>query len=109
MTDFTPILNLTLHIIMFPKNKCKKKKESLSVAIFFCFATSICTQDMHFHPTARKLYLNKLTLTVCLGNARTTYFIFRNDYLQPFQEGLKEEKERKNPKQPEEKAIPSGP
>ena len=50
---------------------------------------------MHFHPTARKLYLNKLTLTVCLRNARTTYFIFRNDYLQPFQEGLKEEKEKK--------------
>ena len=61
---------------------------------------------MHFHPTARKLYLNKLTLTVCLRNARTTYFIFRNDYLQPFQEGLKEEKEKKNPKQPEDKAIP---
>ena len=50
---------------------------------------------MHFHPTARKLYLNKLTLTVCLRNARTTYFIFRNDYLQPFQEGLKEEKKKK--------------
>ena len=64
---------------------------------------------MHFHPTARKLYLNKLTLTVCLRNPRTTYFIFRNDYLQPFQEGLKEEKEKKNPKHPEEKAIPSGP
>ena len=61
----------------------------------FFFATSICIQDMHFHPTARKLYLNKLTLTVCLRNARTTYFIFRNDYLQPFQEGLKEEKEKK--------------
>ena len=70
---------------------------------------SICIQDMHFHPTARKLYLNKLTLTVCLRNARTTYFIFRNDYLQPFQEGLKEEKEKKTPKHPEEKAIPSGP
>ena len=27
----------------------------------------------------------------------------------PFQEELKEEKEKKNPKQPEEKAIPSGP
>ena len=55
--------------------------------------------DLHsgyaFHPTARKLYFNKLTLTVCLRNARTTYFIFRNDYLQPFQEGLKEEKEKK--------------
>ena len=50
---------------------------------------------MQFHPTARKLYLKKLTLTVCLRNARTTYFIFRNDYLQPFQEGLKEEKEKK--------------
>ena len=50
---------------------------------------------MHFHPTARKLYLNKLTLTVCLRNARTTYFIFGNDYLQPFQEGLKEEKQKK--------------
>ena len=61
----------------------------------FFFATSICIQDMHFHPTARKLYLNKLTLTVCLRNARTTYFIFRNDYLQPLQEGLKEEKEKK--------------
>ena len=58
-----------------------------------------CHIDLHsgyaFHPTARKLYLNKLTLTVCLRNARTTYFIFRNDYLQPFQEGLKEEKEKK--------------
>ena len=75
----------------------------------FFFATSICIQDMHFHPTARKLYLNKLTLIVCLRNARITYFIFRNDYLQPFQEGLKEEKEKKNPKHPEEKAIPSGP
>ena len=96
MTDFTPILNLTLHIIMLlPKNKCKKKKESLSGCHIFFFATSICTQDMHFHPTARKLYLNKLTLTVCLRNARTTYFIFRNDYLQPFQEGLKKEKKKK--------------
>ena len=110
MTDFTPILNLTLQIIMLlPKNKCKKKKESLSGCHLFFFATSICIQDMHFHPTARKLYLNKLTLAVCLRNARTTYFIFRNDYLQPFQEGLKEEKEKKNPKHPEEKAIPSGP
>ena len=96
MTDFTPILNLTLHIIMLlPKNKCKKKKESLSGCHLFFFATSICIQGMHFHPTARKLYLNKLTLTVCLRNARTTYFFFRNDYLQPFQEGLKEEKEKK--------------
>ena len=109
MTDFTPILNLTLHIIMLlPKNKCKKKKESLSGCHLF-LATSICIPDMHFHSTARKLYLNKLTLTVCLRNAKTTYFIFRNDYLQPIQEGLKEEKEKKNPKQPEEKAIPSGP
>ena len=58
---------------------------------------------MHFHLTARKLYVNKLTLTVCLRNARTTYFIFRIDYLQPFQEGLKEEKEKKNPKHPEKK------
>ena len=64
---------------------------------------------MHFHPTARKLYLNKRTLIVCLRNARTTYFIFRNDYLQPFQEGLKEEKEKKNPKQPEEKSYPIRP
>ena len=67
-------------------NRCGKKKDGNQ---------SICIQDMHFHPTARKLYLNKLTLTVCLRNARTTYFIFRNDYLQPFQEGLKEEKEKK--------------
>ena len=72
------------------------------------FATSIVHfQDMHFHPTARKLYLNKLTLTVCLRNARSTYFIFRNDYLQPFQEGLKEEKEKKPQASEEEKAIPS--
>ena len=88
-----------MHILS--ANRCGKKKKR--------WQQSICTQDMHFHPTARKLYFNKLTLTVCLGNARTTYFIFRNDYLQPFQEGLKEEKERKNRKQPEEKAIPSGP
>ena len=95
MTDFTPILNLTLHIIMLlPKINVKRKSGHCLVAIFF-FATSICIQDMHFHPTARKLYLNKLTLTVCLRNARATYFIFRNDYLQPFQEGLKEEKEKK--------------
>ena len=87
----------------------KEKGVTVWLPSFFFFATSICTQDMHFHPTARKLDLNKLTLTVCLRNARTTYFIFRNDYLQPFQEGLKEEKDKKNPKQPEEKAIPSGP
>ena len=87
----------------------KEKEVTVWLPSFF-FATSICIQDMHFHPTARKLYLNKLTLTVCLRNARTTYFIFRNDYLQPFQEGLKEEKEKKKtPKHPEEKAIPSGP
>ena len=73
----------------------KEKGVTVWLLSFFFFATSICTQDMHFHPTARKLYLNKLTLTVCLRNARTTYFIFRNDYLQPFQEGLKEEKEKK--------------
>ena len=111
MTDFTPILNLTLHIIMLlPKNKCKKKKESLSGChLFFFFATSISTQDMHFHPTARKLYLNKLTLTVCLRNARTTYFIFRNDYLQPFQEGLKEEKEKKKPEAARRKSYPIRP
>ena len=109
MTDFTPILNLTLHIIMLlPKNKCKKKKESLSGCHFF-FATSICIQDMHFHPTARKLYLNKLTLTVCLRNARTTYFICRNDYLQPFQEGLKEEKEKKKPEAARRKSYPIRP
>ena len=82
-------------------NRCGKKKKDGN--------QSICILDMHFYPTARKLYLNKLTLTGCLRNARTTYFIFRNDYLQPFQEGLKEEKEKKNPKQPEEKVIPSGP
>ena len=63
---------------------------------------------MHFHPTARKLYLNKLTLTVCLRNARTTYFIFRNDYLQPFQEGLKEEKEKK-PEASRRKSYPIRP
>ena len=40
-----------------------------------------------------------------LFSETTTY----NLSLQPFQEGLKEEKEKKNPKQPEEKAIPSGP
>ena len=64
---------------------------------------------MHFHPTARKLYLNKLTLTVCLRNARTTYFIFRNDYLQPFQEGLKEEKEKKKPEAARRKSYPIRP
>ena len=64
---------------------------------------------MHFHPTARKLYLNKLTLTVCLRNARTTYFIFRNDYLQPFQEGLKEEKEKKKPEASRRKSYPIRP
>ena len=63
---------------------------------------------MHFHPTARKLYLNKLTLTVCLRNARTTYFIFRNDYLQPFQEGRKEEKEKK-PEEARRKSCPIRP
>ena len=111
MTDFTRILNLTLHIIMLLPKKInvKRKRSHCLVAIFFFFATSICIQDMHFHPTARKLYLIKLTLTVCLKNARTTYFIFRNDYLQPFQEELKEEKEKKNPKQPEEKSYPIRP
>ena len=64
---------------------------------------------MHFHPIARKLYLNKLTLTVCLRNARTTYFIFRNDYLQPFQEGLKEEKEKKKPEAARKKSYPIRP
>ena len=58
-----------------------------------------CHIDLHsgyaFSSDCTKLYLNKLTLAVCLRNARTTYFIFRNDYLQPFQEGLKEEKEKK--------------
>ena len=108
MTDFTPILNLTLHIIMLlPKNKCKRKRSHCLVAIFF--ATSICIQDMHFHQTARKLYLNKLTLTVCLRNARATYFIFRNDYLQPFQEGLKEEKEKKKPEAARRKSYPIRP
>ena len=57
--------------------------------------------NVHFSIPGRKtrfhfrLYLNKLTLTVFLRNARTIYFIFRNDYLQPLQEGLKEEKEKK--------------
>ena len=110
MTDFTPILNLTLHIIMLlPKNKCKKEKGVTVWLPSFFFATSICIQDMHFHPTARKLYLNKLTLTVCLRNARTTYFIFRNDYLQPFQEGLKEEKEKKKPEASRRKSYPIRP
>ena len=109
MTDFTPILNLTLHIIMLlPKNKCKKKKESLSGCHLFS-DTSICIQDMHFHPAARKLYLNKLTLTVCLRNARTTYFIFRNDYLQPFQEDVKEGKGKKKPEASRRKSYPIRP
>ena len=109
MTDFTPILNLTLHIIMLlPKNKCKKKKESLSGCHLFFFATSICIQGMHFHPTARKLYLNKLTLTVCLRNARTTYFFFQKRLLTTFPGRAERRKRKKNPKQPEEKAIPSG-
>ena len=67
---------------------------------------------MHFHTTARKLYLNKLTLTVCIRNARTTYFIFRNDYLhlgEPFQEGLKEEKEKKKPEATRRKSYPIRP
>ena len=64
---------------------------------------------MHFHPTARKLDLNKLTLTVCLRNARTTCFIFRNDYLQPFLEGLKEEKEKKNSEAARRKSYPIRP
>ena len=100
--------DFTHNYVASQKINVKRIRSHCLVAIFFFFATSICIQDMHFHPTARKLYLNKLTLTVCLRNARTTYFIFRNDYLQPLQEGLKEEKEKKNPKQPEEKAIPSG-
>ena len=86
--------DFTHNYVASQKINVKRIRSHCLVAIFF-FATSICIQDMHFHPTARKLYLNKLTLTVCLRNARTTYFIFRNDYLQPLQEGLKEEKEKK--------------
>ena len=96
MTDFTPILNLTLHIIMLlPKNKCKKKKESLSGCHLFFFATSICIQGMHFHPTARKLYLNKLTLTVCLRNARTTYFFSETTTYNLSRKGWKKKKKKK--------------
>ena len=68
------------------------------------FATSIYVKDMHFHLTTRTSYLNKLTQTVCLRNAKTTYIIFRNDYLQPFQEGLKEEKA--NPEAARRKSYP---
>ena len=87
--------DFTHNYVASQKINVKRKRSHCLVAIFFFFVTSICTQDMHFHPTARKFYLNNFTLSVCLRNARTTYFIFRNDYLQPFQEGLKEEKEKK--------------
>ena len=88
--------DFTHNYVASQKINVKRIRSHCLVAIFFFFfATSICIQDMHFHPTARKLYLNKLTLTVCLRNARTTYFIFRNDYLQPLQEGLKEKKKKK--------------
>ena len=100
--------DFTHNYVASQKINVKRIRSHCLVAIFFFFATSICIQDMHIHPTARKLYLNKLTLTVCLRNARTTYFIFRNDYLQPLQKGWKKKKKKK-PKQPEEKAIPSGP
>ena len=86
----------------------KRIRSHCLVAIFF-----FCHIDLHsgyaFSSDCTKIVSQKLSLTVCLRNARTTYFFFRNDYLQPLQEGLKEEKEKKNPKQPEEKAIPSGP
>ena len=62
------------------KINVKKNKESLSGCHLFFFATSICIQDMHFHPSARKLYLNKLTLTVCLRKCK--------DYLLYFQKRL---------------------
>ena len=56
MTDFTSYIesDFTQNYVASQKINVKKKKESLSVAIFFFFATSICTQDMHFHPIARK-------------------------------------------------------
>ena len=109
MTDFTPILNLTLHIICcFPKNKCKKKKKSLSGCHLFFFATSICTQDMHFHPTAQKLYFNKLTLTVCLRNARTTYFISETTTT-TFPGRAERRKRKKNPEATRRKSYPIRP
>ena len=72
----------------------KRIRSHCLVAIFF-----FCHIDLHsgyaFSSDCTKIVSQKLSLTVCLRNARTTYFFFRNDYLQPLQEGLKEEKEKK--------------
>ena len=98
--------------MLLPKNKCKKKKESLSGGHLFF----LCHIDLHsgyaFSSDCTKI-VSQYTYIDCLLKKCKDYLlyfqIFRNDYLQPFQEGLKEEKEKKNPKHPEEKAIPSGP
>ena len=74
-----------------------KKNKGVTVwlpSFFFLphrFAFRICI-FIRLHENCISINLHWL---FCLRNARTTYFIFRNDYLQPLQEGLKEEKEKK--------------
>ena len=60
---------------------------------------------MHFHPTARKLYLNKLTLTVCLRNARTTYSYFQKRLLTTFPGRAEKRKRKKNPEASRRKKL----
>ena len=69
------------------------------------FPRDVLDEILNLIESVSEDFLTTLTLTVCLRNARTTYFFFRNDYLQPFQEGLKEEKEEKKTRSNQKKKL----
>ena len=91
------------------KINVKRIRSHCLVAIFF-----FCHIDLHSgYAFFIRVHENCISINLhwlfCLRNARTTYFIFRNDYLQPLQEGLKEEKEKKKPEAARRKSYPTRP
>ena len=109
MTDFTPILNLTLHIIMLlPKNKCKKKNESLSGChLFFLphrFAFRICIFI--------RLHENCISITYidCLLKKCKDYLLyFQKRLLTTFPGWAERRKRKKKPEAARRKSYPIRP
>ena len=95
MTDFTHILNLTVHIYCNLK-KCKKKRKGTLFAILL--PNRFALRRVHFQLTLLKNCISINLHAVCSRNAKRTYFIFRNDYLLPLQDRLKEDKKKKSRK-----------
>ena len=109
MTDFTRILNLTLHIIMLlPKHKCKKKKESLSGChLFFCHI------DLHseyaFSSDCTKIVSHQTYIDCLLKKCKDYLLYFQKRLLTTFPGRAERRKRKKKPEAARRKSYPIRP